>query len=167
MERTRLSRPYQGGSSSEQVSNQQGEFIMTERIGSIEINNDEVLPISDKPYVGMVLTKSSVKPIYNLYLPKKMSKELPFDGAPAVLSYGGKKWNLIYGGAKTKYKFSTGWKNFADDNNLKEGDGLVFELSECNSDKIEFKIQILREDFPAELVPDVEGMNTNNPIIID
>ena len=56
---------------------------------------------------------------------------------------------------------------FADDNNLKEGDGLVFELSECNSKKIELKIQILREDFRDELVPeDVEGLNIDNPIII-
>ncbi|XP_027771314.1 B3 domain-containing protein Os04g0386900-like [Solanum pennellii] len=141
---------------------------MNESTGSTEINNYEILPLSDKPYVDMVLTKSSVKPIYSLYLPKKMNKELPFDGAPAVLTCGGKKWNLFYGGAKAKYKFSIGWKKFADDNNLKEGDGLVFELSECNSNKIEFKIQILREDFPAELVPeDVEGINTDNPIIID
>ncbi|TMW88341.1 hypothetical protein EJD97_018685, partial [Solanum chilense] len=94
-------------------------------------------------------------------------QELPFAGASAVLTYGGKKWNLFYGGAKTKYKFSTGWKNFADDNNLKEGDALVIELSECNSNKIEFKIHILREDFPAELVPeDVEGINIENPIIL-
>ncbi|TMW93522.1 hypothetical protein EJD97_011545 [Solanum chilense] len=97
-----------------------------------------------------------------------MNKELPFAGAPAVLTYGGKKWNLFYGGAKTKYKFSTGWEVFADDNNLKEEDELVFELSECNPDKIELKIQILREDFPPELDPeDVEGINTDNPIIID
>ena len=97
-----------------------------------------------------------------------MNKELPFAGAHAVLTYGGKKWNLFYGGAKTKYKFSTWWKIFADDNNLKEGDGIVFELSECNPDKIEFKIQILRENFPPELVPeDVEGINSDNPIIIN
>ena len=97
-----------------------------------------------------------------------MNKELPFAGAPAVITYGGKKWNLFYGGAKTKYKFSTGWKIFADDNNLKEGDGIAFELSECNPDNVEFKIQILRENFPAELVPeDVEGINTDNPIIIN
>ena len=55
-----------------------------------------------------------------------------------------------------------------DDNNQKEGDGVVLELSECNSKKIELKIQILREDFRAELVPeDVEGLNIDNPIIID
>ena len=96
-----------------------------------------------------------------------MNKELPFVAAPAILTCGGEKRNLCYGGAKTKYKFCTRWNKFGDDNNLKEGDGLVFELSECNSDKIEFKIQILREDFSAQLVPkDVEGINTDNPIII-
>ena len=89
-----------------------------------------------------------------------MNKELPFAGSLAVLTCGGKNWNLFYGGAKTKYKFRTGWKFFADDNNLKEGDELVFELSECKSNKIEFNIQIIRENFPAELVrEDAEGIN--------
>ena len=97
-----------------------------------------------------------------------MNKELPFAGAPAVLTYGGKKWNLFYGGSKTKYKFSTRWKKFADDNNLKEGDLLEFKLSEYNYNKIEFKIQILTEDFLSELLPeDVERINTDNPTMID
>ncbi|TMW87810.1 hypothetical protein EJD97_019443 [Solanum chilense] len=97
-----------------------------------------------------------------------MNKELPFAGALAVLTCGGKKWNFFYGKAKTKYKFSIVLFKFADDNNLKEGDELVFKLSECNSNKIEFKIQILREDFFAKLDPEaVEGINTEDPIIID
>ena len=39
---------------------------MTESSGSIEIIKDEILPLSDKPYVCMVLTKGNVKPIYSL-----------------------------------------------------------------------------------------------------
>ena len=45
---------------------------------------------------------------------------------------------------------------------IKRGGGLVFELSECNANKIKFKIQIQWEDILAELVPkDVEGINTD------
>ncbi|KAH0731007.1 hypothetical protein KY290_002041 [Solanum tuberosum] len=97
-----------------------------------------------------------------------MNKELPSAGVPVVLTCGRKKWNLFYGGARSAYKFiSTGWRKFVDDNNLKEGDGLVFELSQCSTSKIEFRAQILRGDFPAELIPeDVEGTNSDNPIIL-
>ncbi|XP_055817718.1 B3 domain-containing protein Os04g0386900-like [Solanum dulcamara] len=158
----------EGGSSSEQKSNQKGKSIVTESTESAEIKNDDYWPLSEKPYVDMILTKSSVKPIYQLYLPKKMNKELPFAGALVVLTCGRKKWDLFYGGAKSTYKFSSGWRKFADDNNLKEGDGLVFELSECSTTKIELRVQILRGDLPAELIPeDVEGKNSDNPIIID
>uniref|UniRef100_M1DR54 B3 domain-containing protein Os04g0386900 n=1 Tax=Solanum tuberosum TaxID=4113 RepID=M1DR54_SOLTU len=141
---------------------------MMESIGSSEIDNDEYWPLSGKPYVDIILTKSAVKPTYSLYLPKKMNKELPSAGVPVVLTCGRKKWNLYYGGARSTYKFiSTGWRKFVDGNNLKEGDGLVFELSECSTSKIEFRVQILRGDFPAELIPeDVEGTKSENPIIL-
>ncbi|XP_060217879.1 uncharacterized protein LOC132645113 [Lycium barbarum] len=137
-----------------------------ERTGIEEIDNGEYWPLSGKPYVDMILSKSSVKPLYNLYIPKKMTDELPSDGAPVVLSCGRKKWDMFYGG-KCNQKFSGEWRKFVDDNNLKEGDGLVFELSECSASKIHFRVQILRGDFPSELVPkDVAGANHDNPIQI-
>ncbi|XP_055820013.1 B3 domain-containing protein Os06g0112300-like [Solanum dulcamara] len=141
---------------------------MIESTGSVQIDNDKYWPLSGKSYVDMIFTKSAVKPIYSLYLPKKMNKELPSAGAPVVITSGRKKWDLFYGGANNTYKFSTRWRKVVDDNNLKEGDGLVFELSQCSTSKIKFTVQILRGDFPAELIPkDLEGNNSDNPIIID
>ncbi|KAG5626382.1 hypothetical protein H5410_011600 [Solanum commersonii] len=101
---------------------------------NLEIDNDEYWPLFEKSYVDIILTKSAVKPTYSLYLPKKMNKELPSAGVHVVLTCGRK---------------NTGWRKFVDDNNLKEGDGLVFELSECSTSKIESRVQIFRGDFPA------------------
>ncbi|KAM3323246.1 B3 domain-containing protein [Capsicum chacoense] len=138
-----------------------------ESSGIPEVDNGEYWPLSGKPYIDMVLTMSSVKPIYNLYLPKKITNVLPSTGAPVVLTCGQKKWDMFYGGVKSNNKFSNEWRKFADDNDLKEGDALVFELSECSARKIHFRVQILRGDFPAELIPeDEEGANSKNPIVL-
>ncbi|XP_055817721.1 B3 domain-containing protein Os06g0112300-like isoform X2 [Solanum dulcamara] len=138
-----------------------------ESSGIPEIDNGEYWPLSGKPYVDLILTKTSVKPAYSLYLPKKMNNELPSAGARAVLTCGQKKWDMFYGGIKSNHKFSIEWRKFVDDNNLKEGDGLVFELSECSASIIHFRVQILRGDFPAELKPeDAEGANSDNPIVL-
>ena len=59
------------------------------------------------------------------------------------------------------------WKEFVDDNNLKVGDGCVFELMECSSTKLVFKAQILRGDIPAELLDKYSGEDGENPILID
>lgn len=138
-----------------------------ESSGIPEIDNGEYWPLSGKPFVDVILTRTSVKSPYSLYLPRKMNNELPPAGAPAVLTCGQKSWDIFYGGVKSNHKFSNDWRNFAVDNNLKEGDGLVFELSECSISKIHFRVQILRGDFPAELKPEnEEGANSENPIII-
>ncbi|OIT29506.1 PREDICTED: B3 domain-containing protein Os04g0386900-like [Nicotiana attenuata] len=134
-----------------------------ESTGIEEIDNGEYWPLSGKPYVDMILTKTTVKPFYGMYLPRKMNKELPAAGAPAVLTCGRKKWDMFY--YSNYNKFSAEWKKFVDDNDLKVGDGLVFELSECSTNKIHFKVQILRGDFPSELLPeDEEGATDANPI---
>ncbi|MCD9643140.1 hypothetical protein HAX54_030317 [Datura stramonium] len=158
-------------SSSEHVSNHKDYSTMRqpeiESSGIEEIDNGEYWSLSGKPYIDMILTKSSVRPAYSLYLPKKIRCELPSAGAPAVLTCGRKKWNMLYGGTKSNFKLSIEWRNFVDDNNLKEGDGLVFELSESSASKIHFRVQILRGDFPAELLPEEEeGANSDNPILI-
>ncbi|XP_015169776.1 B3 domain-containing protein Os06g0112300-like isoform X1 [Solanum tuberosum] len=162
-------------SSFERVSNHKHSYSTMkqpeiESSGIPEIDNGEYWPLSGKPYVDLILTKTGVKPIYSMYLPKKMTSELPSAGAravSAVLTCGQKKWDMFYGGVKSGHKFSIEWRKFVDDNNLKEGDGLVFELLECSASKIHFRVQILRGDFPAELNPeDEEGANSDNPILL-
>ncbi|KAK4738389.1 hypothetical protein R3W88_002086 [Solanum pinnatisectum] len=162
-------------SSFERVSNHKHSYSTMKQpeieiSGIPEIDNGEYWPLSGKPYVDLILTKTGVKPIYSMYLPKKMTSELPSAGAravSAVLTCGQKKWDMFYGGVKSGHKFSIEWRKFVDDNNLKEGDGLVFELLECSASKIHFRVQILRGDFPAELKPeDEEGANSDNPILL-
>ncbi|KAM3357753.1 B3 domain-containing protein [Capsicum galapagoense] len=133
-----------------------------------EINDGKYWPVSEeKSYIDMILTKSNVKPIYSLYIPKKMNKELPSAGAPVVLTYGRKEWHMFYGGIKFKHKLIE-WKKFANDNNLKEGDGLLLELIECSTSKIHFRVQILNGDFPAELIPKYgKGATSEELILID
>lgn len=41
---------------------------------------------------------------------------------------------------------------FAHGNELKIGDACVFELMECNSTNVRFKVYILRGDFTPELL---------------
>lgn len=58
------------------------------------------------------------------------------------------------------------WKAFVDDNNLKAGDGCVFELTECSSTRLVFRVQILRGDIPAELLAKVIGEDAEKSIVL-
>ena len=76
---------------------------------------------------------------------------------------------MSYNGASGRFKRFIGWRAFIDDNNVKVGDACVFELMECCSTKLVFRVQILRGVFPAELLGKVslEGENSDAPIVIE
>ncbi|URE05333.1 B3 domain-containing protein [Musa troglodytarum] len=80
-------------------------------------------------------------------LPKRIRELLPPSTVPVVLSYGSRTWEVVYYGDQSFQRFGCGWKKFVVDNNLKEGDGCVFELMDTGN--IQFKVQILRGDLPA------------------
>ena len=63
-------------------------------------------------------------------------------------------------------RFDINWRKFADDNSLKIGDGCVFELEECTSTKLVFRVQILKGDIPPELAQKIPGASANYPINI-
>lgn len=89
---------------------------------------------------------------------------------PTVLTCRGKNWKMSFNGTSARHKkIVSGWRAFVDDNNLKVGDACVFELMECCSTKLIFRIQILRGDIPSELLDKVgfEGESSNAPIVID
>ena len=88
---------------------------------------------------------------------------------PTVLTCRGKNWEMSYNGASGRFKRFIGWRAFIDDNNVKVGDACVFELMECCSTKLVFRVQILKGDFPAELLDKVnlEGESSGAPIVID
>ncbi|PHU22475.1 hypothetical protein BC332_07582 [Capsicum chinense] len=89
---------------------------------------------------------------------QELTNELPSTGAPAILASGRKKWDIVYGGGKSNNRFRFEQNKFVDDSYLKKRDAFVFELSECSDHKIHSKVQILKGQFPAELIPeDKEG----------
>ncbi|KAL6124654.1 hypothetical protein ACLB2K_077166 [Fragaria x ananassa] len=78
-------------------------------------------------------------------------------------------WEMTCNAAKKTSQVrvdSRSWKAFVDDNNLKVGDGCVFELMECSGTKLMFRVQILRGDIPAELVDKYSGEAAANPFVI-
>ncbi|XP_010056520.2 B3 domain-containing protein Os04g0386900 [Eucalyptus grandis] len=126
---------------------------------------DDYWPLSGKPFFDVILTKSHVQPRYNLFIPSRMHSLLPSQDTQTVLAYKDKTWNvMLY--TKTK-RFDYSWKQFVDDNHLKAGDACVFELMECLSTKVTFKVQILRSDFPAELLGKISGETAGAPIVIE
>ncbi|KAK3015425.1 hypothetical protein RJ639_006543 [Escallonia herrerae] len=131
--------------------------------------DDEFWPLSGKPYFDVVLTKSHVKPGYHLVFPAKMTPVLPSTTVPAVVTYRGKTWETIFYGDRASKRFDVSWKNFVNDNDLKVGDALVFELVDSSTTLVKFRVQILRGDFPSELLEKVNesGETSDNPIVIE
>ena len=87
---------------------------------------------------------------------------------PAVLLHQDKKWEMTFiGDHRTHKRFDPGWKTFINDNNLKTGDACVFELMECNTSNIKFRVQILRGDIPFTLLDRVNGETLATAIVID
>ncbi|RWV92093.1 hypothetical protein BHE74_00059210 [Ensete ventricosum] len=95
----------------------------------------------------------------------RIREVLPRSTVPVVLSYGSRTWEVAYCGDQSFQRFGEGWKNFVDDNNLKEGDGCVFEL--MDTENIQFKVQILRGDLPAFGVHGGDGQSSDDVIVID
>ncbi|KAK6918079.1 B3 DNA binding domain [Dillenia turbinata] len=86
-------------------------------------------------------------------VPCKLFPFLSNATVPIVLTYQNKDWKVLYHGENLKNKrCDIGWRDFEIDNDLKIGDACVFELRECGDEKLKFRIQILRVDFPGELL---------------
>ncbi|XP_052194685.1 B3 domain-containing protein Os04g0386900-like isoform X2 [Diospyros lotus] len=125
----------------------------------IDQNGDEFWPLSGKPYFSVVIAKTHIKPAYHLYLPNKMLPYLPPNPAPVVLTFRGKSWEMEYNADRNNKAFDSKWRKFANDNDLKLGDACIFELMESNP-ALKFRVQILRGDFPAELL-ERDGNNSD------
>lgn len=100
--------------------------------------------------------------------PAKLHPDLPAKTVPAVVTCRGKAWDMMFLGGSTKRRLDTqSWKKFASENNLKVGDALFWEVMENGDEKVTFKVQIIRGDFPSELEARVNGKTKDTPIIID
>ncbi|KAL5724909.1 hypothetical protein ACHQM5_008115 [Ranunculus cassubicifolius] len=131
-------------------------------------DSQENWPLSeDKPYFHFLVSKSHLKNRY-MAVPVKMTQILPETNVPVVLTRENKEWEMEYIGVDvSNKKLDSGWREFAYDNDLKVGDGCVFELNECSSELVKFRVQILDGELPSELLDNVEGKNPNNPIEVD
>ncbi|XP_022147119.1 B3 domain-containing protein Os04g0386900-like [Momordica charantia] len=135
---------------------------------TMEPRNYEIFPLSDKPFHGVILAKSHVAPIYNMTLPAKFHSVLPAIVIHGVLYCGGKEWTVdYYGNRRGKSLDTRHWRKFVNDNHLKSGDACVFELMECSSSTLKFRVQILRGDIPVQLHDKFSGESKDTPIKID
>ncbi|XAR63355.1 hypothetical protein NMG60_11023264 [Bertholletia excelsa] len=134
-----------------------------------DCEEDEILPLTGKPYFSFFISKSHVKSPYIVTLPARMHPLLPSGVVPVVLTCRGKEWEMVYHGEpeRTNKRFDASWKTFAADNNLKVGDACLLELLECSNSGVKFRVQILRGDFPYELMASISGETPDAPIIIE
>ncbi|XP_023755091.1 B3 domain-containing protein Os04g0386900 [Lactuca sativa] len=132
--------------------------------------DDEFWPLSGKPYFYVVLNKLHLATRFQMTFPRRLSEKLPVAMVSAKIVCRGKVWDLVYIGDQGTKKFENQtWEKFVIDNNLAVGDVCLFELMEgsVNGGIVKFKVQILRDNFPSELVEKAEGHNMNNPIDIE
>lgn len=129
--------------------------------------DDEIEPLSGKPFFHLILQKSHVSTPYQLVVPARFAPILPQERVPAILTCGTRKWEMKYFGDHRTHKRLElpHWRTFVEDNKLKVGDACVFELME-NGRTVKFKVQILRGDFPSVLLERIDGVK-DNPILID
>ncbi|KAI3505541.1 hypothetical protein L1887_27673 [Cichorium endivia] len=132
--------------------------------------DSEFWPLSGKPYFYVVLTKIHLATKFQMAFPRRLTEKLPAAMVSAKIICRGNVWDLVYIGDQGTKKFENEtWEKFVNDNKLGLGDVCVFELMEggLNCGLVVFKVQILRDDFPCELVEKAEGNNMNNPIDLD
>ncbi|KAI3976526.1 hypothetical protein MKX01_008384 [Papaver californicum] len=124
---------------------------------------DEPYFLTDKLYFHCILGKTQ---LYIMGIPKSFNQLLPGKEVPVILPYQNKTWKVKYQGNSEFKRFDSSWKYFVQENNLRPGDGCVFELTEHNNNCINFRIQILDGDIPSELLDRVEGQTIDHPITI-
>lgn len=142
----------------------------SDQFSTLEPQGDaEFWSLSGKPFFYVVLSRAHLAKRFQLLLPHKLSEKLPATRVPATIICRGKAWDLEYLGDQVTKRFKNqSWGEFVAGNKLGIGDACVFELMEggSSSSRIKFRVQILRDKFPAELMEKAEG-NKNNPINID
>ncbi|URD87805.1 B3 DNA binding domain [Musa troglodytarum] len=144
---------------------------------------EKTVPLSGKPFFSIIMSKSQVQRPYQLIvaemcsysfqgasvyqilnaIPKKFWPHLPNTCVPLTLHFKKKIWEMRYYGDRAQRRFDSGWKHFANDNNLKIGDCCFFELMDDKN--FTFRVQLLRGDLPAECLNN--GLSSDRPILID
>ncbi|WOH14545.1 hypothetical protein DCAR_0934064 [Daucus carota subsp. sativus] len=132
----------------------------------ITASEDEFWPLSDKPWFNVILKSTHMRPTYTLYVPTEEFGVSPSSSVDVVFTYLGKEWKTVVRREGCSSRTSIKWREFVTDNHLKEGDACVFELTERSDKLIKVRVQILRGDFPYELLNSVDGGTRDQPIIL-
>ncbi|KAJ6854225.1 B3 domain-containing protein-like [Iris pallida] len=121
---------------------------------------DKMVPLTGNPYFTSIVTKTQLQRPFHLWVPRWFGPHLPAASGNVVLTCRGRSWGMWY----DRSRIRRGWKQFALDNDLKVGDGCVYELTDAA--KLEFRVQILDGDVPPQLLGAV-GRSTGMPMMID
>ncbi|XP_043696126.1 B3 domain-containing protein Os04g0386900-like isoform X2 [Telopea speciosissima] len=156
---------YQGSNAKHHATEPQDQPLL-KPINNV-VHDDELMPLSGNPYFHCIMVKSNVKPPFQLVIPVKLHQLLPSTMVPVVLTFRNKDWKVTYYGDRNLKRFDPSWKHFAVDNDLKIGDGCVFDLMTNTSEIIKFRVQILRGDIPDEFLRRVSGESLEVPILIE
>ncbi|XP_068649551.1 B3 domain-containing protein Os04g0386900-like [Aristolochia californica] len=125
---------------------------------------EDIVPLTGKPYFSFIIAKSHIGPYYNLELPLRGRCWFPTSEIPITLFRGTKTWKGYYYGDRKFKKFDPSWKDFVRDNKLEVGDACLFELMDV--EKGEIKVQILRADIEIENLGLI-GNSSANPIQLE
>ncbi|XP_020572392.1 B3 domain-containing protein Os04g0386900-like [Phalaenopsis equestris] len=109
----------------------------------------EILPLLGNPYFISIMAKSHVQLPYQLVVPTSFRDALPSATVKGVLACRGKIWEIRYCGDCTLKRFGVGWRKFVEDNELRVGDGCVFEL--MDDKELRFRVQILDGQIPTKI----------------
>ncbi|MQL94672.1 hypothetical protein Taro_027345 [Colocasia esculenta] len=148
--------------SSQESSNHRDEHVQSNGYRNPDCTRMQE-PLSGHPYFTCILSRSNVQNQFQLVIPTHFCPLLPAEVVPVVLCCGNKTWNMSYIGDRSLRRFDAGWRNFAVDNDLKIGDGCIFELED--GVKLKFKVQILDGKIPVD--NSVKGESSDAPIIIN
>uniref|UniRef100_A0A0D9W436 TF-B3 domain-containing protein n=1 Tax=Leersia perrieri TaxID=77586 RepID=A0A0D9W436_9ORYZ len=126
-----------------------------------------VLPLLGKPYFSCIMCKSHVQQPFQVVVPRSLAPFLPATTAPATLWWRGRSWGMRFTGGRMIQRLEAGWRGFAVDNDLRLGDGCLFELVDGGGERVEFRVQVLRAEIPAGIRGRAGGCTSATPIVID
>ncbi|CAI9103325.1 OLC1v1001790C1 [Oldenlandia corymbosa var. corymbosa] len=100
-------------------------------------------------------------------LPVRLHPYLPSKFAPATVTCRGKTWEMMFHGDSTLKRLDrASWRKFVEENDLKMGDAVFWEVMEDNKEKANLKVQIIKGDCPLESEANGSGSNPKDPITI-
>ncbi|KAF0924989.1 hypothetical protein E2562_015052 [Oryza meyeriana var. granulata] len=132
-----------------------------------KVTRPGVLPLLGKPYFTCIMCKSHVQPPFQVVVPRSFAPFLPSKTAPATLAWRGRSWGMRFTGGRLIQRLEAGWRGFAVDNDLRLGDGCVFELVDGGGELVTFRVQVLRAEIPARIRGRAGGYTSATPIVID